>query len=188
MLKNKFRFTLKLFIIVWIVLFIHVVLKLSFNYWQPYVIPTEQLENIGNFIDNYRWIQIILNGIFYTINGLLVVLCGLQTWWFKTKRQFILIIILIILNFIITVLIPKITIGTFIICIGIPLVIDKKKWLFIILSVFLSNIFLGLSLWLEGFVNANQMHYIIRMFLQLDYYIMLALNYFVFNLFKKERA
>lgn len=186
MFKNKFRFTLKLFIIVWIVLFIHVVLKLSFNYWQPYVIPTEQLQSISDFIDSHKWIKDTLDGILYMINGILVYLCSLKIWWFKNKKTSFLAIVVLLLTYLSSVFLGQSSIVTLIVAFGFPLLIDKSKWLFVILTFLLSNLFMILSLILEGFVNTNDMQYICKVFLQFDYYIMLVLNYFAFNLIKKK--
>jgi hypothetical protein len=188
MFKNKFSLTLKLFIIVWIVLFVHILLKLTFNYWQPYVIPNEQLQIISDFIDRNRWLQVSLNSIFYIFNGVVMFLTAVKQWWFKNIKQAILIISLIIINFIITVIFPDFVIGTLLIVIIIPMILDFRKWYFAIGAFALSNVFLALSLWLEGFISANNTNYIIAMFLLLDYYIMLFLNYFVFNLIKIKKV
>jgi len=188
MFKNKFSLTLKLFIIVWIVLFVHILLKLTFNYWQPYVIPNEQLQIISDFIDRNRWLQVSLNGIFYIFNGIVMFLTAVKQWWFKNIKQAILIISLIVINFIITVILPDFVIGTLLIVIIIPIILDFRKWYFAIGAFALSNVFLALSLWLEGFVNSNTMNYVIGTYLNIDYYIMLLLNYFVFNLIKLKKV
>lgn len=186
MLKNKSRLAIKLFIIVWVVLAVHIALKLTFNYWQPYVIPNDRLQVISDFIDDNRWLQATLNGVWYLVNGLILILCGLQRWWFKNKKHTLIFITAIILGFIYSLIFKDSTINTIVITIILPIIIDRKKWLTILITFALTNVFLFLSLWLEGFANANQMNYLIRMFLQFDYYIMLVLNYFVFNLIKKE--
>jgi hypothetical protein len=184
--KDKGKLTLKLFVMVWIVLLIHVLLKLTFNYWQPYVIPNEQLQAISDFIDTHIWLEYIIDFILYSCNGIIMVLCALRTWWFNNKYHAILFISLININFIISVLNPNVIIGTLLIVIILPLILYKKNWKFIILSFMLSNVFLALSLWLEGFVSSNDMSYITKIFLELDYYIMLILNYFVFNLTRRK--
>ena len=51
----------------------------------------------------------------------------------------------------------------------------------------LSNVFMALSLLLEGFVNANEMNYVIKLLFQNDYYIMLALNYILFNFIRQKK-
>ena len=185
--KDKTRLTLKLFILVWAFLFLQIILKLTFNYWQPYVMPTSQLQSISDFIDNNRWLEIILNGIFYIINALLVILAGIQRWWFKNYKQTIIVLICIVIGFIMTVLFPQISITAFIITIGIPLIIDHKKWLYIILTFLISNLFMFLSLILEGFTNANDMNYVIKLLFQNDYYIMLVLNYILFNFIRQKK-
>jgi hypothetical protein len=187
MVKSKSRLAVKLFIVVWVVLAVHIVLKLTFNYWQPYVISSDRLQAISDFIDNNRWIQTTLNGILYMISALLMILCSIKRWWFKSKKQTIIVISLIIFCFIFGLIFKNTTINTLFLTIVLPLILDKKKWLYMILTFILNNIFLLLSLWLEGFTTANDMTYIIRFLLNNDYYIMLVLNYFVFNLFKKEQ-
>jgi hypothetical protein len=184
MVKNKSKLAIKLFIIVWIVLAVHIALKLTFNYWQPYVIPNEQLQTISDFIDSHSVIKIGLNGIWYIFNGYIMLCCGLQCWHLG-KRKSIITLIVLILGFLWVVFIET-TIITLLLTIVYPLILNHKKWLTIILTFCLTNVFLFLSLWFEGFVTADNMNYAVRMFLQFDYYIMLALNYFVFNLIRKK--
>ena len=184
MIKNPLRLALKMFGLLWFFLFLHIFLKVTFNYWQPYVIPTPQLEMLGNFIDSHKWLQATLNGIFYVINGLIVVLCGTQQWWFKSKKEFLIILVIITLLYVIneTLYLDDYTIivGWFIL----PLSINYKRVIWIIGTFILTLIFLPLSLWLEGFANANNMNYIIGTFFQIDYYLMLGLNYILFNLIR----
>lgn len=186
MLKNKTRLALKMFIILWFLLFLQVILKLTFNYWQPYVIPTPQLEAISNFIDNNRWIRDILDGILYVFNGLIVILTGLQIWWFKNKKQGIIVILIIVLSYLFSVFVKQSTILTLILNFGIPLIINYKKFIWVVITFAFNNLFLWLSLWLEGFTNVNDMMYIIKVFFQGDYYIMLLLSYILFNFFRIE--
>ena len=185
MIKSKSRLAIKLFIIVWVVLAVHIALKLTFNYWQPYVISSDRLQTISDFIDNNRWLQATLNGIWYLINGLVMILAGIQCWWFKNKKQSIITISTIIICFFLNIFLKLYDFTPLITTLILPLALNYKKWLPILITFALNNVFLLLSLWLEGFTNANQMNYVIRMFLQFDYYIMLFLNYFVFNLINK---
>ena len=181
MFKNKTRLALKLFGLVWFVLVIQIVLKLTFNYWQPYVIPTSQLQAISDFVDNNVWIINITDFILYIINGLLMVLCGLQQWCFKDKKQYI-IFFSIIIAFNILYFIPFFRDFTSIIFpIAVPLILNYKKWITILLTSVLNFIFLALSVWLSNISNTSQLPYIIKLLFNLDYYIMLVLNYFVFN-------
>ena len=187
MVKNPLKLAVKLFILVWIVLILHITLKLTFNYWQPYIIPTPQLENISNFIDNNRWLEIILNGILYIINGVILILCGTQQWWFKHKKQSIITFITIIILFVLNVTLKLDDYTIIFGCIIYPLLLNYKRWFWIISTFGLSIIFLALSLWLEGFANTNDMNYIIKIFFEFDYYIMLVLNYILFNLIRTKR-
>lgn len=184
MIKNKLRLTLKLFIILWFLLLLQVLLKLTFNYWQPYVIPTPQLEAISNFIDSNLWLKILIDKIYFIFNGCIVLLCCLQQWKFKNKIILLPIIIGAIVSFVddFTKYNDIIdTIITILLSIVLPLVINYKKWFWILLTFALSNVFLAISLWLGGFIKTDNMNYIIKLFFTHDYYIMLVLNYFVFN-------
>lgn len=185
MIKNPARLAVKVFILIWFFLIVQIVLKVTFNYWQPYVIPTPQLQAISDFIDNNRWLEVIINGILYVINALLIILCGIREWWFKSKKQFIIILSSCVLGFIINLLFPNFVVA-FIITIGIPLILKPKSWLFILLTFIISNVFQFLSLWLVGFTNANDMPYLIAVLLNNDYYILLAINYMMFNLIKRK--
>ena len=107
MIKNPDRLAVKVFILIWFFLTVQIVLKVTFNYWQPYVIPTPQLQAISDFIDNNRWLEVIINGILYTLNTTLYMLCCLKQWWFKNKFQAILVVGLFIFGFTINVLFPN---------------------------------------------------------------------------------
>ena len=185
MIKNPARLAVKVFILIWFFLIVQIVLKVTFNYWQPYVIPTPQLQAISDFIDNNRWLEVIINGILYVINALLIILCGIREWWFKSKKQLVIILSSCVLGFIINLLFPNFVVA-FIITIGIPLILKPKSWLFILLTFIISNVFQFLSLWLVGFTNANDMPYLIPVLLNNDYYILLAINYMMFNLIKRK--
>ncbi len=186
MVKNKSKLAIKLFIIVWIVLAVHIVLKLTFNYWQPYVIPNETLGAISDFIDSHRLLKDTIDGILYFINGLLMILCSIKCWWFKSKKQSIIVIVALILSYLHMIFFGQSSLFTLIFYFAVPLIIDKKKWLYALMTFLLSNVFMILSLFLEGFVNSDDMQYICKVFLQFDYYIMLILNYFVFNFIRKD--
>lgn len=184
MIKDKKRLAIKLFIALWIVLALHITLKLTFNYWQPYVIPNDTLQSISDYIDSNYWLKVIIDKSLYIINGFIMLLSSIQCWWFKKKYPIILVLIGALLSFIddftpYNAIIDSII--TLILCIALPLIINIKKWLPTILTFGFTNIFMALSLWLEGFVTTNDMNYIIKVYLQMDYYIMLIMNYFVFN-------
>lgn len=184
MIKDPLRLVLKLFILLWVFLFVHVLLKVTFDYWQPYVIPTPQLEALGNFIDNHIWLQKTLSGMFYIFNGLILILCGVQQWKYKNKKQFLIVLVIVLLLYILNETLHLDDYTIIVGCFIIPLAINYKRWLWILLTFGLSTIFLAMSLWLEGFTNANNMNYIVGTFLQIDYYIMLGLNYILFNLIR----
>lgn len=190
MLKNKTRLALKMFIILWFLLFLQVILKLTFNYWQPYVIPTPQLETISDFIDNNLWLKIIIDKIYWLFGTFIMILCGIQQWKFKNKKPYIVIgivcLISIINYFVKFNKIVEITITLFTTIIF-PLILNRKKWLWIILAFGFSNLFLSLSLWIEEFARIDNMRYIIKILFTNDYYIMLVLNYILFNLIRMKK-
>lgn len=190
MIKNKLRLALKMFIILWFLLFLQVILKLTFNYWQPYVIPTPQLERISDFIDNNLWLKIIIDKIYWLFGTTIVILCGIQQWKFKNKKLYIVIgivcLISIINYFVKFNIIVETTITLFITLIF-PLILNYKKFVWILLTFALNNLFLAISLWLEGFVKTDNMTYVIKIFFTNDYYIMLVLNYILFNLIRMKK-
>lgn len=182
MIKNPTRLVVKLFILVWVFLALHITLKLTFNYWQPYVIPTPQLQAISDFIDNNRWLEIICNGILYFVNAVLVVLSSIQQWWFKSKKQMFFTFGVILTLFATSIIFGQSSIATLIVTIALPLILNYRKWLYMILAFVFSNVFMALSLWLEGFVSDNQMSYFTSLLLNNDYYLMLVLSYMLLNM------
>lgn len=190
MLKNKTRLALKMFIILWFLLFLQVILKLTFNYWQPYVIHTPQLERISDFIDNNLWLKIIIDKIYWLFGTTIVILCGIQQWKFKNKKPIIIISICCVLSIIDDFTKLNSLFGTLVslfITIIFPLILNRKKWLWIILTFVLNNLFLLVSLWLEGFTKTDNMTYVIKLFFTHDYYIMLVLNYILFNFIRLKK-
>ena len=187
MIPNPLRLALKMFGLVWFFLVLQVVLKLTFNYWQPYVIPTEQLQSVSNYIDSHRVLQATINGIFYSINSILVILCCLQQWWFKNKKETIICLIVIVSCFLLNIFLNLYNFTPFIVTIILPLIINRKKWLWVILTFIISNLFTILSFVLEGFTNTNNVNFIISLFMVFDYYIMLVLNYILFNIIRIKK-
>ena len=187
MIPNPLRLAMKMFGLVWFFLVLQVVLKLTFNYWQPYVIPTEQLENLGNFIDDHRWLYATLNSIFYIFNSMLMTLTCLQQWRFENNKQRIIFYSSCIVCCFLNELFNLTTITSIYITIIMPLILNYKKWVWVILVFVLNNIFLFTSLFIEGFTNADNMNYIVKTFLQFDYYIMLIMNYILFNIIRLKK-
>lgn len=191
MIKNKSKLAIKLFIVVWIVLAIHVTLKLTFNYWQPYVIPNETLGAISDFIDKNIIIKILINKSLWFLGTYFMILSSIQEWKFKRKYPIIILLICAVLSALNDFIFNNsVTIIDFIISIFtlilLPILINKKKWLTTLLTFVFSYIFLFLSLWILEFSRTDDMQYIVKILFDFDYYIMLILNYFVFNLIRKE--
>ena len=191
MIKDKSRLAFKLFIVVWIMLIIHITLKITFNYWQPYVIPNDKLQVISDFIDSHNLLKFLTNKLFWFDGTYFMVLAGIQDWKFKKKYPIFILLGCGLLSLISNytsfneIIDTILTIFTLII---LPLIINRKKWLFILITFALNFVFIKLSLWFEGFANTDEMNYIIGTFFNIDYYIMLILNYFVFNLIRKKEG
>lgn len=184
--KDNTRIAVKLFIVVWVVLLVHVLLKVTFNYWQPYVIPNEQLQFISDYIDKNKILIIILDSLFYIFNGYIMICCGLQRWHLGKKLN-VLVLSMLILVYLSVIFIGQSDLVTLFMAIGLPLIINYKKWFWIIVTFALNNLFLILSLWLASFVSTNDMPYIIGTLFTLDYYFMLLLNYFTFNFLRNYK-
>jgi hypothetical protein len=148
------------------------------------VIPNDRLQAISDFIDSHSVIKIALNGVWYIFNGYIMICCSLQCWHLGKKKNIITLILLFLGA--LWVLFIENTIIALLLSVIYPLILNRKKWLTIILTFALNNIFLLLSLWLTEISNCNDMNYFIQMLFFFDYYIMLILNYFVFNLFRKD--
>ena len=126
MLKNKTRLALKMFIILWFLLFLQVILKLTFNYWQPYVIPNETLQSISDYIDNHRILKDSIDLVYCYINAVFVVLAGIKVWKFKNKLHYLIIFGLALATIISQNSIVD-TILTIICTIIYPLILDIKN-------------------------------------------------------------
>ena len=187
MIPNPLRLALKMFGLVWFFLVLQVVLKLTFNYWQPYVIPTEQLQSVNDFIDSHIWLSTTINGLIYFFNGILVLLCCLRQWWFKDKKQTIIVLSLIILGYLSSVFLNDVIIHTLFLIIILPLILKPKNWLWIILTFIISNVFTIISFLLANIVNTSELNFIINVFMQNDYFIMLIMNYILFNLIRMKQ-
>lgn len=186
MIKNKTRLVAKLFILTWVLLILQIVLKLTFNWYKPYVIPNHQLEKLGNFIDTTKWLKIILNGLFYLVNSIILALCGLQQWKFKNKIQRITFYPSVFICYALNIVFPDNYFTIFLLLL-VVISLNYKKTLYIIASFVISFLFLLLSTWLEGFINADDVNYILGTLLNNDYYIMLILNYILFNFIRMKR-
>ena len=187
MIPNPLRLALKMFGLVWFFLVLQVVLKLTFNYWQPYVIPTEQLQSVSNYIDSHIWLKMIIDLIYYYFNSLIVILCGTQRWKFNSKKEFIILSIITIIAYFSNIYLNLSIITTFLLTIIIPLIINRKKWLYILLTFGLSNVFMFVSLLFNGFTRTDNNSTIINILFMNDYYIMLVLNNILFNIIRIKK-
>lgn len=186
MIKNKTRLVAKLFIVIWVLLILQIILKLTFNWYKPYVVPNSQLEALGNFIDKTKWLKIILNGLFYLVNSIILALCGLQQWKFKNKIQRIIFYPSTLICYTLNIIFPDNYFTIFILLL-VVILLNYKKTLYIIASFAISFLFLMLSTWLEGFINADNVNYVLGTLLNNDYYIMLTLNYMLFNFIRMKK-
>lgn len=187
MLKNKTRFFLKLYIVVWITLILLVLMKLLFGYYQPYVMPNDKMQMLSDFIDRNKWLVIILDSIFYILNGIIYTLIAIKQWWFKKIWHIVLVIGILVARCIYINIFGQSDILTLFITLGIPLIIDYKKWLYTLIAFILSNVFLALSLWFNGNTNVKELPYLVHTLFLFDYYIMMILEYITTNLIKFKK-
>lgn len=187
MIPNPLRLALKMFGLVWFFLVLQVVLKLTFNYWQPYVIPTEQLQSVSDFIDSHIWLKMIIDLIYYYFQSIVVILCGIQQWKFKNIKIFVIVSIISISCYFSNIYLNMSLITPFIMTIILPIILDRKKWGYVLLTFALSNVFTIISLLLNGFTRTDNNSTIINMLFMNDYYIMLLLNYILFNIIRIKK-
>ena len=187
MIPNPLRLALKMFGLVWFFLVLQVVLKLTFNYWQPYVIPTEQLQSVSDFIDSHIWLKMIIDLIYYYFQFIVVILCSIQQWKFKNIKIFVIVSIISISCYFSNIYLNMSLITPFIMTIILPIILDRKKWGYVLLTFALSNVFTIISLLLNGFTRTDNNSTIINMLFMNDYYIMLILNYILFNIIRIKK-
>lgn len=187
MIPNPLRLALKMFGLVWFFLVLQVVLKLTFNYWQPYVIPTEQLQSVSDFIDSHIWLKMTIDLIYYYFQSIVVILCGIQQWKFKNIKIFVIVSIISISCYFSNIYLNMSLITPFIMTIILPIILDRKKWGYVLLTFALSNVFTIISLLLNGFTRTDNNSTIINMLFMNDYYIMLLLNYILFNIIRIKK-
>lgn len=58
----------RVWVILWIILFILDILKFSFGIWYPIIVENKNLLQFFNFIDNHKILKTVFNFLLYTIN------------------------------------------------------------------------------------------------------------------------
>lgn len=99
----------------------------------------------------------------------------------------LIVVVLSILSFTYGNVFNETTFNTLFITIVLPIILNKKSWLWVILTFIISNLFMLLSLFLEGISNTDNLCYIAKLFMQFDYYIMLIMNYILFNFIRIKK-
>nr|DAE44624.1 MAG TPA: hypothetical protein [Caudoviricetes sp.] len=113
-------------------------------------------------------------------------MCGLQQWKFKNKIQRIIFYPSTFICYTLNIIFPDNYFTIFILLL-VVISLNYKKTLYIIASFAISFLFLMLSTWLEGFINSDDVNFIISLLLNNDYYIMLTLNYMLFNFIRMKK-
>lgn len=189
----------RLWIILWITLFIFVIAKLCFNLWYPIVIENENFIKFGNFIDNNAYLKYIIYALLYLLNGNILFL----TYTKKMKHTHILSLIIINfstiafyfiknfnnligcileISFIIAAIIINVKNKTF-------TFVTKKNKVKTILNILIPPlVYLLLNLWQTNitFIRGidkiiSQLPVIINLALQIDYYIFLIITWIGVN-------
>ncbi len=57
-----------IWIMLWVVLVILLIFKFCFNLWYPVVVENEVFINVCNFIDEHKWLSLIIMGFFYVLD------------------------------------------------------------------------------------------------------------------------
>lgn len=95
---NVPKLIIRIWIILWISLFILVAMKFCFNIWYPIVIENEIVLAICNFIDNHFIVKYMMSVILYLININIWVLIAIKKMKFKKKFTFIIMSIIYFLG------------------------------------------------------------------------------------------
>ena len=62
------KLILTIWIMLWAMLIILLVMKFCFGMWYPIVVENESFMNVCNFVDENKWLYLIIMGILYEIN------------------------------------------------------------------------------------------------------------------------
>lgn len=178
----------RLWIILWLCLIILLIMKFCFGIWYPIVVKNESFMNICNFIDENKWLSLIVMGIFYVLNINIITLLCTNKKKYDNWLMLIIANIIIIGNYVVKYfnsiignIIEILMIITYIV-INIKQNNFKNK----LINILLPLIFYGLlNLWqltiyfVRGLdLNAlNTYPSLIYIILQLDYYIFTIINW-----------
>lgn len=79
----------RVWVILWIILFILDILKFSFGIWYPIIVENKNLLQFFNFIDNHKILKTVFNFLLYTINLNITFLILIIHNKFRNKLLFI---------------------------------------------------------------------------------------------------
>lgn len=180
---NVPKLILTLWIMLWIILAILLVMKFCFNMWYPIVINNEWFINMCNYIDDNRWISLILMGTFYVLNINILFLVGTGNKFYNKWYWILLGTSISILMFYLKMLSNILgLISEIVVLVIIPIIINikVKKFRNIIYNILLPLLnYALLNLWqftmlvvrdADGLVLSN-LPTLLGLALQLDYYI-----------------
>lgn len=191
----------RLWIILWITLFIFTIAKLCFNLWYPIVVRNEFIIKICEFVDNNFYLKNLFLILLYITNGNIFILTSTKKIKYNKFYKLILFTTLYLLSYIMKFVNNMLgVIFEISICI-IPIVINVKNKTFTIITK--SNriksilnflipplVYLMLNLWQSNIVFIrgitdilSNLPTVITLALQIDYYIFLIITWIGVNYF-----
>lgn len=177
----------RLWIILWLSLFILVAMKLCFNVWYPIIVENDFIINICNFIDDNKIIKILLYLVFYILNCNIIFLTS--TIQKKYNNKLLAIILNVIFVIVYLIKFTYNTIGSILEIITIiilPIIYNVlSKKINIKISILLPIIiYILLNLWQLNILFVRNINNIltdiptlISLILQIDYYIFLLITW-----------
>lgn len=182
----------RLWIILWITLFIFVIAKLCFNIWYPIISYNVYFIKVCNYIDNTNILKYGIMLVFYILNLNLLYLIGIKKFKYHNKIECLIINILIIISFIVKSY--NINYGMLIeiiLIIIVPIILNLKfntfnnKILNVLMPIIINILVMIWQLNIKFIRNIDEISenlpVLICYILQIDYYIFITITWIGVN-------
>lgn len=179
----------RVFILLWVVLGFCLILKFLFHQWYPIVVESKLIIAFGNYVDEHKWLYYVINYIYYSFSGNIIILTALKQRMYKRVITGIVFNLLIIASFIIKAIFGN-SIGMIveiIYLLVVPILINiknktfNKVWkniIFVVVYYLIINIWqLNIMLIRDIQQVLTTAPFVIVMAMQIDYYIFLLITY-----------
>lgn len=168
-----------IWIALWVILAYFVVLKLLFHKWYPIVVENQIFINICSYLDNTLVLRHLIKLVFYFVSCNILILSGLTQKKYKTKKQFIIFNILLIITFLLKTFIAPIgTIFELIPIVILPIIMRKYKRYIPLLVYLMINVWQFNNLLIRdidlGVINNNTL---LSLVIMMDYYIFIIITW-----------